>query len=98
MERYVNFGNFGVTLESQLLFTNPLVINSIRDNTTVSMDFILKNDDGTIAVDVPSMTLGGGGREFPVNESILINTTGEVFEDATFGYSLGVSISPVPFA
>jgi hypothetical protein len=40
------------------------------------------------------MTLGGGDREFPVNESILVNTTAQAFGDPTLGTSLGVSLFP----
>ena len=94
--RFINVGNFEVDIEAQLLFTNPLVINRIRENATVTMDFILKNDDGVVALDVPSMTLGGGDREFPVNESVLINTTAQAFGDAQFGTSMGISLFPVP--
>lgn len=95
--RFLNTGTFEINIEAQLLFTNPLVINRIRDNATVTMDFILKNDDGVIAVDVPSMTLGGGDREFPVNESVLINTTAEAFGDTRFGNaSVLLSVFPIP--
>lgn len=94
--RFINFGNFLVNLEAQLVFTNGAVIDAIRANQTLTMDFILKNDDAVIAVDIPSMTLGGGGRDFPRNESVLINTTGEAFGDTTLNTSIGVSIIPVP--
>ena len=94
--RFINYGNFEIDIETQLLFSNPLVINAIRDNETLSMDFIIKNDDGVIAVDIPSMTLGGGDREFPANETILINTTAQAFGDTTFGHSIGISLFPVP--
>ncbi len=93
--KFLNTGNFEVDIEAQLVFTEGLVVNKIRDNETVTMDFIIKNDDGAIAVDVPSMTLGGGGKEFPINESVLINTTSEAFQDATLNTSIGVSIFPV---
>ena len=94
--KYVNFGNFEVGLEAQLIFSDQVVIDKIRDNETVTMDFVLKNGDGVIAIDIPSMTLGGGAREFPRNESVLINTTCEAFRDSILGSSLGVSIIPVP--
>jgi hypothetical protein len=58
------------------------------------MDFAIKNDDGVIFVDIPSMTLGGGDREFPVNESILINTTAQAYGDTTYGGSLGITVFP----
>ena len=94
--KFMNTGNFEIDIEAQLLFTDGLVVNKIRDNETVTMDFVIKNDDGVIAVDVPSMTLGGGGREYPVNESVLMNTTGLAFQDDILGTSVGISIIPVP--
>ena len=94
--RFINTGNFEVDIEAQLVFTNGEVINAIRDNETLTMDFVVKNDDGVIGIDLPSMTLGGGDREFPVNESVLINTTAQAFQDATLNTSIGVSIFPVP--
>lgn len=92
---FVNYGNFDVNIDTSILFTNSLVIDRIRDNTTVTMDFKLKNDDGTIYIDIPSMTLGGGGRDFPVNESVSISLSAEAFGDATLGTSLGISLFPV---
>ena len=94
--KFINFGNFFVDLETQLVFTNEDVIQRIRDNATVTMDFVLKNSDGVIAVDIPSMILGGGGREFPRGESVLINLTCEANDDNSFESSIGVSLIPVP--
>jgi hypothetical protein len=92
--RYINTGNFEIDLEAQLLFTNSDVATAIRNNTTVTMDFSIQNDNGAILVDIPSMTLGDGSREYPVNESILINTTVQAFNDTTLDTSLGVSLFP----
>ena len=94
--RFMNAGNFEVDLETQLVFTDGVVVDKIRDNETVTLDFILKNEDGVIAVDIPSMALGGGDREYPVGESVLINTTGQAFQDSDLETSLGVSLIPVP--
>lgn len=93
---YMNTGNFEVDVEAQLLFTNPLVVNKIRDNETVTMDFVVKNDDGVLSLDIPSMTLGGGGYDLPVNESVLINTSGQAFGDPTLNTSIGISTIHVP--
>lgn len=92
---FTNYGNFEVDVEAQLLFSDSRVSAAIRNNETVTMDFIIRNDDGAIAVDIPSLTLGGGDREYPVNESVLINTTGAAFEDAVLGTSIGISIIPI---
>lgn len=94
--KYVNVGDFQIGLEAQLVFSDEAVIQKIRDNESVTMDFILKNSDGVISVDIPSMTLGGGGREFPRNESVLINTTCEADGDNFLDASIAVSIIPVP--
>lgn len=91
---FMNSGNFEVNLEAEMLFTNGDVIDRIRANETVSMEFGVQNDDGGVWVDIPSMTLGGGARSFPVNESILVSLTGTAFRDATLGTSIGVSLFP----
>ena len=90
----LNTGIFQVDLEAQVLFTNSDVTSAVRNNTTVTMDFILENGDGAIAFDIPSMTLGGGDKEFPVNESVLVNLSGQAFQDTTLGTSIGISLFP----
>ena len=94
--KFMNFGNFDVGIEAQVLFTEGAVLTKIRDNETVAMDFVLNGEDGAVIVDIPSMTLGGGNLEFPINETVLLNTTGQAFEDETLGISLGVSLIPSP--
>ena len=94
--RYMNVGSFDISIEAQCLFTNPLVLAAIRRNDTVSMDFILANNDGVLGFDIPGMTLGDGGREYPENESVLVNFTCETFEDDVFKSSFSFSMIPVP--
>lgn len=93
--RFMNTGLFLVDIEAQVLFTNADVVAAIRNNTTVTMEWMVENDDGAIMVDIPAMTLGGGAREFPINETILLNATAEAFEDPTLGYSVGISLFPL---
>jgi hypothetical protein len=92
--RYMNSGNFEIDMETQLVFTDPDVIAAIRNNDRVTMDFAVRNDDGVILIDIPSMTLGGGDREFPIDESILINITGQAYGDTVLNTSIGVSKFP----
>lgn len=93
--KFMNFGNFEVSVEAQLVFSDSKVSEAVRNNTTLSMDFGLRNDDGALFIDIPAVTLGGGDKEFPVNESVLINTTGEAFADPTLNTSIGISLFPV---
>lgn len=91
---FINAGLFQADVEGQMLFTNKSIVNAIRNNTTVTLAFKLANEDGVAFLDIPSMTLGGGGREFPVDQSVLVNITGASFTSNTFGYDLGISLIP----
>jgi hypothetical protein len=92
--KYMNTGNFEVEIEAEALFTDDAVVAAIRANTTVSFEFGVKNDDGAVFVDLPSMTLGNGGKSFPVNESVTIQLTGMAFKDPVLGTSIGVTVFP----
>jgi hypothetical protein len=97
--RFVNSGLFEVNLEGQMLFTSKAITNAIRNNTTVTFLAILRNQDGAIAFDMPELTLSGGGREFPVDQSVLVNITGNSFTSSTYGYDVGISLFPIaPYA
>lgn len=91
---FMNTGNFSVALEAELLFTDSQLAQSVKDNATVTFDVLMRNDDGAIHLDIPSLTLGGGARSFPVNETIRISVTGTAFEDATLNTSLGFTEYP----
>ena len=91
---YTNFGNFEVDIEADAVFTSSGVIAAVRNNTTVTMDFILNNDQGAVAFDIPAMTLGLGGRNLPRDESVTLSTTAQAYGDPAFDASLMVSFIP----
>lgn len=93
--RYINVGNFELDVTGEALFTNADVPTRIRNNTTVSMDWLLKNNDGAIAVDVPSATIGSDGKTYPVNETVRIQLSVAAHVDPIFNTSIGVSLFPV---
>lgn len=92
---FMNSGLFEVNLEGQMLFTNKSITNAIKNNTTVTFLAILHNEDGAIAFDMPELTFSGGGREFPIDQSVLVNLTGNSFTSSTYGYDVGISVFPV---
>lgn len=95
---FVNAGLFEVNMEGQMLFTNKAITNAVKNNTTVTFAAVLSNDDGAMVIDLPSMTFGGGDRELPVDQSVLVNLTGETFNDPAGtipDVSLGISLFPV---
>lgn len=99
---FMNSGLFEVNLEGQMLFTRKEITNAVKNNTTVTFAAIFKNDDGAVAIDIPSMTFGDGSREFPVDASVLVNISGQAFNDPTGtipNVSIGISLFPtVPTA
>lgn len=93
--RFMNAGDFEADISAQVLFTSPDVLAAIRNNETVGIYFALRNDDGGVLCDLPSGTLDGGNRDWPENQTVLLNTTFMAFEDDTLGYSFGASLFPV---
>lgn len=93
--KYMNAGNFEADIETQVLFTDAAVPAAIRANTTLGLYFAMRNDDGGVMCDFPAGTFDGGGREFPENQTVLMNTTFAGFEDPALGYTFSVSLFPV---
>lgn len=90
--KYINAGIFQLDIEADLIFTNAAVVAALRANTTVTMDFSVRNQDGAILVDIPSMTFTGLTRDFPVNQSVVLKSTASAFKDDTLGTSLGITV------
>lgn len=91
---YMNCGDFDVTAEMSLLFSNPDVLAAVRANDTVGMWWALKNDDGGFGVDVPAMCLESATKEMPENASMTLSLTGMAIESATYGHLVSVSMFP----
>lgn len=93
--RYINTGNFTVNVAGEALFNNYLVAQRIRSNTGVTMDWLMRNDDGAIAVDIPSAIIkGNGGQVFEANVTVRIGLDIEAYVDDLFQTSIGVSFFP----
>jgi len=93
--KYLNAGNIECDIENQMLFTNPDVIERVRCNETVGFDWAIHNGDGGAVFDLPTGTLGGGGRELPANQSVAINTTFAAHEESVPGFTCGISFFPI---
>ena len=92
--KYVNFGNLEVDIETDVIFSSSEVLRAVRNNETVTMDFILRNDQGGVAFDIPAMTLGLGGRNLTRDESVTLTMPARAFGDESLGTSIGVSFIP----
>lgn len=93
--KYMNAGNVECDVQAQMLFTDSDVIHAIRCNETVGLDWVLRNGDGGAAFDLPTGTLDGGNRDYPANQSVVINTTFAAHQEDDLDFTLGVSFFPV---
>jgi len=94
--KYLSAGNIECDVENQMLFTSAEVLHGIRCNKTYGFDWVLRNGDGGVAFDLPTGTLSGGGREYPANQSVLINDTFAAHqEDDGLGFTCGISFFPI---
>lgn len=93
--KYLSAGNIEVDVENQMLFSNPEIVEHIKCNRTVGFDFALHNGDGGAVFDLPAGTLTGGGREYPANQSVLMNTTFAAHQEDGLDFTVGISFFPV---
>lgn len=89
---FINTGLFEVSLGGQMLFTDKGIVNAVKNNSTVTFAAIMANEDGAIAIDLPTLTFGDGSREFPVDQSVLVNVTGETFKGDVFDHEIGITL------
>ncbi len=93
--KYLSAGNIEVDVETQMLFSNPDVPETIRCNRTIGFDTALRNGDGGFVIDLPAGTLNGGEREYPANQSVLLNGTFAAHQSDDLDFTVGVSFFPV---
>ena len=88
--KFINIGNFVISLAAEILFDNELVLVRVRENTTVALQMAFANDEFATYWDAPAVTLSADSFNFPENQKAKIQTTVNVFE-GTDGYSLSCS-------
>ena len=91
---YTNIGTLNVSMSGNIVFTNPKVTEKIRNNCTCSADICLSNNDGSIYIDMPRITLGDGAKDFAVNEKVKLSLSTTSFVDDEYDYSVGITYFP----
>ena len=90
--KFMNLGTLEVKGSVQALFTDAEMVNAVRNNHTVRIRSILKNADGGILFELPSATMGGGGRDFALNETVKINLDTNCFRDDFYEDSINIQV------
>lgn len=94
---FMNVGSLAVTSSMEVLFTSDQIVSAIRNNATLTLDVAVKNDDGAVVFDIPSLTLGNGSKVFSANETVRLTVDGTAFGDDVLNTSMGVtSMAYVP--
>ncbi|QZI93264.1 hypothetical protein SIPHO075v1_p0041 [Vibrio phage PS65A.1] len=89
---FMNFGNFEVDIETTAVFTDAILLNAIRNNTTLGIDMTYKNGDGGFVLSLPCGTFGDGSKSLPRNEKVKLTTPFMAHRDEDRGYTMGVSL------
>ena len=89
---FMNFGNFEVDIETTAVFTDAILLNAIRNNTTLGIDMADKNGDGGFVLSLPCGTFGDGSKSLPRNEKVKLTTPFMAHRDEDRGYTMGVSL------
>lgn len=89
-----NIGDLEVTMSSSVVLSAGAILDAAKNNTTLSMAFLLYNDDGGMMFDIPSLTLDDSSFSLPRGESVLIDTGGNGFKDDFFGYVISITKFP----
>ncbi len=87
---FMNLGTLEVTGSISAMFTDQEMVSSIRNNSTVRLRSVLRNEDGAVLFEIPSCTLGGGGKEFSVNETVKLNIEASAFRDDVYRDSVNI--------
>lgn len=93
---YQGLGILGVSLTGEALFTDPGIVSAIINAEMVTSDMTIKNAEGACVMDIPSLTLGGGKRGFPLDKTITVALTGQAYADALQPFGTSVSLSFIP--
>lgn len=91
----LNLGELGVTLEMTALFTDSKVIEHIRCDNPFAFRLPFWNNQGGVMLHVPQMTLEGGARQFPQNETVTVSMTGSAFNEDIDGSSIELTLFPL---
>ncbi|CAH9012251.1 major tail protein [Vibrio phage 382E49-1] len=89
---FMNFGNFEVDIETTAVFTDAILLNAIRNNTTLGIDMAYKNGDGGFVLSLPCGTFGDGSKSLPRNEKVKLTTPFMAHRDEDRGYTMSVSL------
>jgi len=92
--KYINYGMFSCMVDASVIFTNEDLLTAISANRTMSWDMFLKNDDGGVILEMPSVMIEGGDLKLDVNQEVKAAFKMTAFKDSTLGYALGVSYFP----
>lgn len=90
----INIGKFEAMVEADCIFTSDQVIKAVRDNRTVMMDFVVRNADFGMLIDIMSATIDSTDRKFETNKSVMISAKTTGFQDANYGSTAGLTVFP----
>jgi hypothetical protein len=80
----------------KMLFTDATILDAVRNNVSLTADFVLSSNDGLVVIDLPEFTLGDDSVELIENKFVELNVTSTSFPDLRFGSSAILSFFSAP--
>jgi hypothetical protein len=87
-------GKIEVSADIMAYLTQPDAILACSANTTLQLGVGLRNTDGGIFFDVPSVKCTDAPPKFPGNGPVSLDLKSAGFRDATLNITLGVTLFP----
>lgn len=84
-------GKVDCSIDMELVVTQDDAIKACTANTTLSFGSLLRNTNGGVFVNVPSLKFTGAVPKFPANGVVTISPKAGAFVDANLRYTLGLS-------
>lgn len=92
--KYINTGVPEYSISAEITFNDDAVIARVRSGATVSANTVLKNGDGAVMIDFPSLALSEGAKSFSRGESVMVSLNGGAFKDEAFLTTINASLFP----
>ncbi len=88
----INLGKHKEMVEAACIFTNDLVIKSVKDNRTLALDVMMRNGDFGALLDVQSMTMDSADRKMERDKSVIVDNKATGFQDDDSGSTASLSV------
>jgi hypothetical protein len=87
----LNLGMFEVGGSATAYFETVAAIQAVRNNTSVTIDWVITKNNAGWALDIPLTTLGDGRANIELNQPVTLPLNVQAAKDSTLGYTMSMT-------